>query len=391
MSAKQHPAQKGNQQPDCRALLKYCQSQLGPILRCLVQAVEIESPTNSKPAVDRLAAFFAEECRKRGGAVQLWRHKSAGNALTAEFWGSSRGAKPILLLGHLDTVWELGAISQMPFRVRKGRAYGPGILDMKAGVVCALWAVDALRAAGISLRNPVRLFLNADEETGSSAFRSRILAEARKARACLVLEPAAECGALKTSRKGVGQFRIVAEGRLAHAGINPGAGVNAINELAHQLVRLEEFAGRGVTLNAGVIVGGTRPNVVPERATAHIDVRIPRVQDGKRITRQIMGLKPVLRGARLHITGGINRPPMERRVTVALFEQARELGRSMGLDLQEASTGGGSDGSFAAALGVPTLDGLGAVGAGAHARHEHVIIRELPRRAALLAAMLATV
>ncbi|MGH9326696.1 MAG: M20 family metallopeptidase [Terriglobia bacterium] len=376
-----------------RLLLDYCKSKLDAMLRDLRRAVEIESPSDSKPAVDRMAAFFADECRRLGGLVELSSHQSAGAALTAEFWSAHHPAKPLLILGHTDTVWSLGTLPQMPFRVQNGRAYGPGILDMKAGIVCGLWAIRAMRQAGIQPGSPVRLFLNSDEERGSTAFRSRIMAEARRARACLVLEPAAQGGALKTARKGVGVFQLVAEGRMAHAGINPAAGVNAISELAHQLVHLEKLArsSSSLTLNVGVIEGGTRPNVVPERAAARVDVRVATVRDGERITRQLRGLKPVLPGAKLRISGGINRQPMERRMAQVLFEHARQLGVQLGMKLKEASTGGGSDGNFSAALGIPTLDGLGAVGDGAHARHEYVTVRDLPRRAALLAALLATI
>ncbi len=281
----------------------------------------------------------------------------------------------------------------MPFRIRKGRAYGPGILDMKSGLVCGLWAVRALRALKVSPSSPVRFFLNSDEETSSVAFRKRILDEARGARAVLVLEPAAAGGALKTARKGVGEFRIIVHGRAAHAGINPGAGVNAIAELARQLLQIEKLArpSRGLTLSVGVVEGGTRVNVVPERASAVVDVRVPRLKDGEAIDRKVYGLKPIHPEARLEITGGINRPPMERARAAGLFRKAKELARELGMELQEASTGGGSDGNFTAALGIPTLDGLGGVGDGAHARREHVLIRELPRRAALLAALIATI
>ncbi len=361
-------------------------------MECLRRAVEIESPTSSKAGVDRLANFFAREFRRSGGKVRLLRHATAGSSLLAEFWGERRGAKPILVLGHLDTVWDLGTLRRMPFRVNHGRAYGPGILDMKSGLVCGLWAVRALRAVNWDPRSPVRFFLNSDEETSSVAFRKQILAEARRARAVLVLEPA-QGRALKTARKGVGEFQITVHGRAAHAGVNPGAGVNAIAELARQLLRVERLArpGRGLTLNVGVIEGGTRSNVVPERATARVDVRVPRLGDGQALERKVYALKPVHPGARLEISGGLNRPPMERARAIDLFRQARELGREMGMELTEASTGGGSDGNFTAALGIPTLDGLGGVGDGAHARHEHVIIRELPRRAALLAALMARI
>jgi glutamate carboxypeptidase len=374
-------------------LLDYCRNTLGEMLRCLEAAVNIESPTFSKPGVDRMAAFFADRIRKQRGKVRVLRHPTAGSGLLAEFWGGqSRGSEPIFILGHLDTVWELGTLRRMPFRIRKGRAYGPGIFDMKSGIVCGLWAIRALQACGIRPRCPVRFFLNSDEEASSVAFRTQLLAEARKARAVLVLEPAAAGGALKTSRKGVGEFRITVYGRAAHAGINPGAGVNAISELAQQVLRVEKLARprQGLTLTVGLIEGGTRSNVVPERAAASIDVRIPHLKDREPLERKIRSLKPIHPEARLEIRGGINRPPMERAMAAELFRRARELGSKLDMSIEEASTGGGSDGNFTAALGIPTLDGLGGVGDGAHAVHEHVIIRELPRRAALLAALIAS-
>ncbi len=393
--------QSGGRKLNLRALLNYCQSDLEAMLCCLRRAVEMESPTHSKADVDSLANFFATEFRRHQGKVRVLRHASAGSSVLAEFWppdGGSKqrprpGLKPILLLGHLDTVWDVGSLSRMPFRIRKGRAYGPGILDMKSGIVCGLWAIRALQVLRISPASPVRVFLNSDEEVSSVAFRSRILAEARCARAVFVLEPAAAGGALKTARKGVGEFQIIVHGRSAHAGVNPGAGVNAIAELARQLLRIEKFAHprQGLTLNVGVIEGGTRSNVIPERASAAVDVRIPRFRDREMIERKVYSLKPIHPEARLEIRGGINRPPMERARAVELFRRARELGRQLGMDLKEASTGGGSDGNFTAALGIPTLDGLGGVGDGAHALNEHVLIRELPRRAALLGALLATI
>jgi glutamate carboxypeptidase len=377
---------------DVKSLLDYCQAARRPMLECLRQAVEIESPSNSKPGIDRLARFLAGEFRQCAGKVRLIKHPVAGSVVSAEFWTGKLNQKPILLLGHLDTVWEIGTLAQMPFRVRGGRAFGPGILDMKSGIVIGLWAIRALQALRISPTGPIHFFLNSDEEVSSVAFRKVILAEARDARAVLVLEPAAAGGALKTARKGVGEFKITVHGRAAHAGVNPAGGVNAISELTRQLITVEAMARprEGLTINIGRIEGGTRSNVVPERATAWIDVRIPRPRDRAVIERQVRRLKPCHPKARLEIEGGINRPPMEREMAAALFRKARALGRAMGMDLTEASTGGGSDGNFTAALGVPTLDGLGAVGDGAHARHEHILIPELPRRAALLAGLLAT-
>lgn len=376
-------------------------------MKLLRQAVEMESPTYSRPDIDRLARFFAREFRRQGGKVSLLENLTTGSGLVAEFWEGSRTGmprhskgsnklsstqKPILLIGHLDTVWPKGTLTRMPFRIRGGRAYGPGILDMKSGVVLGLAAIRALQTTGYEPASPVRFFLNPEEETGSEVFRSELEREAKRARAVLVLEPAAEGGALKTARKGVGEFRLTVQGRSAHAGIEPGAGINAIAELARQILQLEKLAAprRGLTLNAGVIEGGTRPNVVPEFASVMVDVRIFRRDDQERIERKIRALKSVHPGARLNIEGGFNRPPLERAMTAALFAKAQAAAKNLGFEIKEAASGGGSDGNFSAALGIPTLDGLGGVGKGPHAAHEHVTIRELPRRSALLAFLLAT-
>ena len=378
---------------DTREILAACTKDLKSMLHCLREAVEIESPSTSGPDVDRMAAYFADLLRRQGGKTQVLESKHSGAAVAAEFWGEKRGSKPLLLLGHTDTVWEVGTLRTMPFRINKGRAYGPGILDMKSGIVCATWAVRALQSLKITPRRRLRFFLNPDEEIASRAFRRRLLAEGRNAHGVLVLEPAAAGGALKTARKGVGEFRITVHGRSAHAGINPEAGINAISELAVQLLRIESMAPQleGLTLTAGTIEGGTRTNVVPERASAAVDVRILRASDKEWIERKVFGLTPIDRGARLEIEGGINRPPLEHNMAAGLYQQAEALAKSMGINLTEAATGGGSDGNFTAALGVPTLDGLGGVGEGAHAHHENVLIQELPRRAALLAALIATV
>jgi glutamate carboxypeptidase len=391
----------GAKKSDFRELLARCRADLPASMECLHRAVEIESPSDSKPGIDRLARFFARECKRRHGKVSLLEQRDCGAGLIADFGGAMKGAnaarstlraRPILLLGHLDTVWPQGTLARMPFRICNGRAYGPGIMDMKSGIVIALAAIRSLQALGIEPPSPVRVLLTPDEEVGSRAFRRLIEVEAKRSRAVLVLEPAAEGGALKTARKGVGEFEIRVQGRASHAGISPERGVNAITELARQLLRLEKFADpkRGITLNAGLIEGGTRPNVVPELARAVVDVRIRSLRDGERLERKLFGLKPIHRVARLVVEGGINRPPLERVRAVGLYRKARVLARQLGFEVDEASTGGGSDGNFTAALGVPTLDGLGGVGDGAHAAHEHIIIREIPRRAALLAALLAT-
>jgi len=384
---------------DFQKLLAYCQADLPATMNCLRQAVEIESPSNSKPGIDRLAHFFAREFKNHHGKVSMLEQPVCGNGLIAEFWSKPKSAvagrrarrrKPLLLIGHLDTVWPEGTLARMPFRIRNGRAYGPGILDMKSGIAIGLAAIRGLQALGAEPPCPVRFLLTSDEEVGSRAFRKKIEAEARQAKAVLVLEPAAEGGALKTARKGVGEFEIRVHGRASHAGINPERGVNAIMELARQLRRLEKLVDprRGLTLNVGVIEGGTRPNVVPEFARAVVDVRIPRLRYGKRIEEKILGLEAIHPEARLDVTGGINRPPMEHIHTEELYGKAWAVAWRLGFEVGEASTGGGSDGNFTAALGIPTLDGLGAVGDGAHALDEHVVIRELPRRTALLAGLL---
>ena len=366
------------------------------MLEMLRELVEIESPSTDKAAVDRCGESVATIAREMGGRVQLFPSRQTGNALRVEF-AAGAGKRPgqILLLGHLDTVWEKGTIARMPFRVRGGRAYGPGALDMKSGIVTGLFALWALRLLGVPLQKKVVLLLGADEEIGSGFTRRIIENEARKSDAVLVLEPAQGAqGALKTARKGVGEFQIRVRGSAAHAGLEPEKGASAIVELSRQILRLEQLADtrRGITLNAGVIQGGTRTNVVAEQAVASVDVRVERIEDLRRIEAKMRALRAQDRRTTIEVSGSFNRPPLERTPGVAaLFQLARRLAKPLGLALQEASVGGGSDGNFTGALGVATLDGLGAVGEGAHSREEHVIISELPRRSALLAHLIASV
>jgi glutamate carboxypeptidase len=282
----------------------------------------------------------------------------------------------------------------MPFRIRGGRAYGPGTFDMKGGLVIALFAVDALQRSRIAPRRRVVCLWTTDEEIGSESSRSIIEREARRSEAVLVLEPAAgHDGRLKTGRKGVGEVEIVVTGRAAHAGLNPEAGVNAVHEMALQIERIMKFGNskRGCTVNVDVVEGGTRSNVIAERARAVVDLRVSRIQDAAPLERKFRSLRPILPGAKLEVHGGISRPPMERTAGVArLFRVAQILADEMGVALGESFVGGGSDGNFTAALGVPTLDGLGAVGEGAHSPGECVRIEKLPERAALVAGLLAT-
>jgi glutamate carboxypeptidase len=300
----------------------------------------------------------------------------------------------VLLLAHFDTVWPVGQLDRMPVRRDGNRLYGPGVYDMKAGLSMAMLAVRALAASGGLAGRRAVLLCTTDEEIGSRTSRALIEDQARRSDAVLVLEPSLPGGAVKTRRKGCGDFDIVATGVSAHAGIDPGRGANAIHELAHQIVAVERLQDleRGVSVNAGIVAGGTRTNVIPERASVSVDVRAPTLEDAARIDAAFRALTPRLAGTSVAVSGGFNRPPLERTAGVArLYEWARAVARELGRDLGEGGTGGGSDGNFTAALGVPTLDGLGAVGEGAHALHEYVDIDSLPWRAALVAGLMVRI
>jgi glutamate carboxypeptidase len=365
------------------------------LVRMLGQFVRCESPSHQKAAVDRLGKLVASEWRRRGANVNVLGAKTRGDSVRAEIWlGEGRPQGQIMVLGHLDTVYPLGTLATMPFRVEGGRAFGPGTFDMKAGLVLALGSIDALQALRLRPNKRLVFFWNSDEEIGSSSSRALIEREARRSDAVLVLEPAAGAdGRLKTGRKGIGTAEIIVTGRSAHAGLDPGAGINAVLELALQIVRLKDLnnSRRGIAVQATVIAGGTVSNVVPHHARAELDIRFTHLADAPKIERQLRALGPILPGARVDVRGGINRPPLERTPAVAaLFHRAQKLMRELGQTLDETSVGGGSDGNFTAALGVPTLDGLGATGNGAHSAVEHVIVHSLPERAALLAGLLAT-
>ncbi len=349
-----------------------------------------ESPTTEKAAVDRLGEFVADRLRDLGARVERIPQESVGDHWIAT-WGDPEASTQILTLCHLDTVWPLGTLARMPIREENGRLYGPGVFDMKGGIAILLGALRGLQALNVHPPHRIRMLFTSEEETGSETSRPLIEAEARRSHLVLCLEPALPDGSLKTFRKGVGDFVVVAYGRSAHAGADPQRGVNAIEELAYQIMRVRGLADlrRGTTVTVGVIRGGTRPNVVPEYAEMVVDVRVATRGEMDRIERAFRNLRPVLDGARLEVRGGFNRPPMERNaLMVATFERARAIAAELGLTLTEGGTGGGSDANFTAALGIPTLDGLGAVGNGAHALDEHVQIDSLPQRAALVAALL---
>jgi len=371
-------------------LLEMFRSYQRLILGDVEELVELESPSGDRPHLEILKGHLIDRLSMLSATIRLGRNPSGEDHIVAQFAGQDPRS-PALVLGHYDTVWPQGTIGTMPFRVENGRAFGPGILDMKASLAMFLRVMELIERVGLSLPRPVWAIFTADEESGSHTSRRLIEEVARKSAYVLVLEPALADGGLKTSRKGVGRFRLEVEGKAAHAGVAPGDGRSAIRELAHQILRVEQLAdgAAGTTINVGVIQGGTAANVVPARARAEIDVRVASQAEERRIDHAIHGLRPVTPDVYLTVDGSFTRPPMERTPAVAdLFEQARRIGRELGMELTEGSTGGGSDGNFTAALGLPTLDGLGARGGGAHADDEHIVIDSLHERAALLAALL---
>jgi len=362
------------------------------ILRRLVLA---ESPSFEKTAADRCCRLLQAEWRKRGARVERLAQKFRGDHLRITWWPhKSRHAGQLLVLGHYDTVYATGTLARMPFRITTDKAYGPGVFDMKAGIVQALFAFAALKNPAAPLRKRLVFLWTSDEEIGSESSRKFIESEARRSDAVFVLEPSlGPRGLLKTARKGVGEAEIIVHGRASHAGLAPEEGVNAVHELARLITRIEKWNDprRGITINADVIEGGTRTNVIAERARAVLDLRALHSADMQRIENRLHTLRPTRPGARLEVRGGFNRAPLERKFSAALFARAKSLALQMGLSLGECVAGGGSDGNLTAALGIPTLDGLGAVGDGAHSAHEHILTNTMPARAALLAALLATV
>lgn len=368
--------------------LDYCLANHDWMLELIEALVAIESPSDDPAAVNRCGAELARRLESMGGAITRISSATAGDHLRAAF---GKGPRQILLLGHFDTVWPVGQLAQMPLRREGGRLHGPGVFDMKAGIALAMLATRAvLERGGLDACQAVMLWTT-DEEVGSRTSRALVETEASRSDAVLVFEPSLAGGALKTSRKGVGQFELIARGVSAHAGLDPGKGVSAVRELARQILAIDELqdAAGGVTVTVGLIQGGTRVNVVPAEARATIDARANTRADAERIERTMKALKPQIPGARLEVTGGFERPPLERTAAVVrLFEEAKAAAAEIGVNLEEGSAGGGSDGNLTAALGIPTLDGFGAIGGGAHAIHEHVEIDALVPRAATIAGVI---
>ena len=373
-----------------KEFLEYAESHAEEILGTLRHMVEMESFTADKALTDALGGFIKERFEELGAQVRLVPQEEVGDHLVADV---GEGDQQVLLLCHMDTVWPTGTIQQRPFRVEAGLGYGPGILDMKAGIAIALHALDTLRAHNLAPQQRVRILVNSDEEVGSTTSRQLIEEEARKSAQVYCLEPGAgKEGALKTGRKGVGMFQVKVTGRAAHAGNEPEKGISAVEEMAHQILRLHSLTdlARGTTVNVGVVQGGAVRNQIAAFAEAMVDLRVTTMQEGERVVNEILSSTPVLAGASVEIRGGLNRPPMERTETTALLlNSVRRFADPLGINLSEAQVGGGSDAQFAAAVGVPVLDGLGGVGEGPHADHEYVVVAELPRRVALLASILA--
>ena len=350
------------------------------LLERIASYVAIETPSADEARLRGLAALLRVHLEAAGAMVEAHDAPGLGVNLSAS-WGGD-GRKPVLLLCHYDTVHPVGTIARLPFRIDGNRAYGPGIYDMKAGIALA---IEAIRSA--DRKRPITLMVTCDEEIGSHSSRALMEDAARRSECVLVLEPPLPNGSVKTARKGVGVYVVETHGKQAHAGVEPGIGVDAIGEMARQVIDILALAdhAKGTTLNVGRIAGGTTSNVIPEHATIEVDTRYTDPAEGDRIDRAIRSLRPYNDRARITVEGGLNRPPFVRSPAVAkLYEFVREQGAAVGLDLGEGATGGASDGNFTAAIGVPTIDGLGVPGAGAHTFEEHILIDALPKRVALL-------
>jgi glutamate carboxypeptidase len=352
--------------------------------------VECESPTLDAAGAAGVMAEIVARLDAVGASSRLHESASGPHLVARAGPSGNAGPRPVMLLGHVDTVWPRGTLERRPFRVENGRAHGPGVFDMKSGVAVILAALEAIRDLGLEPPRPVKILLTCDEESGSATSRHLIESEAAECAAVLVLEPPLPGGRAKTERRGVGRYELVVHGVPAHAGLEPEKGRSAIVELAHQVIALSRMNdAEGVSVNVGVVSGGTYINVVAGEARASIDVRFKTAAQAEAVARRITSLTPVLDGTRLEIAGAVDRPPLERTAAVvSLFSRARDRAAELGFALGEGAAGGGSDGSFTAALGIPTLDGLGVDGDGAHAEHEHIVIDDLPRRAALLASLL---
>lgn len=372
--------------------LSYATEKQADIVGLIREMVKCESPSDAPRAVNRMAELLVERTSDMGTAERV-KAAGFGDHVRIEFDGGGASQERLLAIGHSDTVWPLGTLEQMPFRETEGRLWGPGVLDMKSGLAFFIHALRGLRALRVPLRYKPVLWVVSDEEVGSPSSRKLTEAEARQSDCVLVLEPGTGlAGKLKTSRKGVGCYTILVQGRASHAGVDFANGASAIVEAARQALEIASWtdASRGITVNPGTIQGGTRTNVVAAEARIGIDVRAARTDDAISLDRKFRALEPFDGRCAVHAEGGFNRPPMERSEKIGeLFSKAQRIARDIGIELEESSTGGGSDGNFTAALGVPTLDGLGGVGEGAHARNESILIGCIAERVALLMGLVA--
>jgi glutamate carboxypeptidase len=381
------------------SLRDFCRAERDWLLETTESLVRLESPTTDKAAVDRCGAELASRLEAIGGRVTRLTRAERGNHLVAVFpstplGAGGSGASQILLLGHFDTVWPIGQLERMPLTRSNGRLHGPGVFDMKAGIAIGMLATRALLETSNALSHRIVMLWTTDEEIGSETSRAAIEEEAGRSAAVLVLEPSLPGGAVKTSRKGCGSYQIAVRGVAAHAGIEPQKGASAVQELAHQILRVNALQDltRGISVNVVQVSGGLRTNVIPDEARATVDVRAPTAAAAAEVDAAFRGLRPVDARTTIETRGGFDRPPLERSGKVErLYSEAREVARELGQELGEGGTGGGSDGNFTAALGVATLDGLGAIGDGAHALHEHVDIESLSERAALVAGLITRI
>jgi glutamate carboxypeptidase len=373
--------------------LAYARGQLSETKAFIGELVACESPSDDPAAVGRFVDLVAARTADCAVARKLSGGKYGPHLRLKFKLPGRRKQGQIMGLGHSDTVWPVGTLASMPFREAKGRLWGPGVFDMKCGIAFFVFAMRALRDLDIPVAHEVVLQLNSDEEVGSPSSRPHTEAEARRSLAVLVMEPALGLdGRLKTARKGVGELRITVRGKAAHSGVDFSSGASAVVELARQIERIAGFTDieKGITVNPGVVQGGTRANVVAELASMECDLRVWRARDGARIEKLFHGLKPFDKRCAITVEGGISRPPLERtRGVVKLARMAQKLARELGVELEEASTGGGSDGNFTAALGIPTLDGLGGVGEALHAPNESILVDRIADRVALAARLVA--
>jgi len=358
----------------------------------LKQLVETESPSHDKAAVDRVGKIVADECRKLGAEVEVIPNQETGDHILARFASSRPSEKPILILCHMDTVFPLGTLNTFPYKEEDGRIHGPGTLDMKSGIVITLSAISSLLSNGLVVPRPITALFSSDEEIGSHTSRRHIESLACESSVVFVLEGALMDGSLKMWRKGVGEFHVKVKGRAAHAGGDHKAGRNAIEEMAHQVIAIQKLTDyeKQTTLNVGVIHGGTVSNVVPDEASIDVDVRVMQPGEWERIEGEMAKLRPVLEGTFIEISGVLNRPPMPfGEVSQAAYKKAAQIAKDkLGMELKHGGTGGASDGNFVAPLGIPVLDGMGAIGEGYHSDREYIFANSLEERAKLLAALL---